>query len=435
MMTFFKRITQGFHLHFPLFTQKVTMSENQRAPAPTQPPYPGAYPPPYPPVPMAPYPPPYSIPTPPPPPPKKNHVPSEKRTKIHTIFLYNLAFNLSFEQLNRFCRQYGEISLLIYPLSKKGMAFCTYFDLRDAEKAVKEMVTQQLNGRPIKTNFAFKPPAHSKRDPKEICSTILVKSSRGAKTEITYDEIKDIMSAFGEIRESEDRGDGEWVVKYFDLRHAQKCSEEQMVKFKDEELNMEFLIQNEDLGDDVIETSPPPPHQHGHHLPSRHWSYAHGQPYPYPQPYPYAPYPYPPYPYPPPVPGQYPPQPPPIPAASSLPPSALPPLQAAQPQPQEQAQAPPSASLPLQPAPAQDQPILDTSAAASSSTAPPIQSSAAPSIAVPSSLVSSITPSVGLASSSIAAVGSTEQQNKPAAAAAAEVSSLAQLQSLFQFDE
>ena len=285
-------------------------------------------------------------------PPKKNHVPSDQRMKIHTIFMFNLAFNLTHDQLLRFCKQYGDISQLIYPLVKPGMAFCTYYDLRSAEKAVKEMYGQKLNGRAVKTNFAYKPPPHSRRDPKELCSTILVKSSKGTESSITFDEIKEVMSAFGELRDSEEVFDdtkigngksaesnsekkddntnndnnedqsskvpiqGQWIVKYYDLRDAQKCVETGMVQYRDEELNLEFIL-DDDMGDEVTDPPPPPPprrvrqymqdqHQHDHYDPqSQMVSPPVAQPPPQsqvpygypPQAYPYMSYPYPQVPY------------------------------------------------------------------------------------------------------------------------------------------
>ena len=286
------------------------MSEYPSYPPPMQP-YPATYAAPYatiPPV-AAPYQPQYPVaappllqqpqiippnhaaaPAPPVHPPKKNHVPSDQRMKVHTIFMYNLNYDLTHDQLLRFCKQYGDISQLIFPLVRKGMGFCTYYDLRSAERAVKEMCEQELNGRPVKTNFAFRPPAHSKRDLKELCSTILVKSSKGEDSAITFDQIKEAMSSFGELRDAEEVYDdsfdkkppkldenanktpesnpenqksdesnasaetkprklikGQWIVKYFDLRDAQKCVSAGTVKYLDEELSLEFIL------DDICE--------------------------------------------------------------------------------------------------------------------------------------------------------------------------------------
>lgn len=279
-----------------------------------------------------------------PPHPKKTHLPSDQRMKVHTIFMFNLVFGLTHEELLRFCKQFGDVSQLIYPLVKPGQAFCTYYDLRAAERAVKEMVGKKLNGRPVKTNFAYKPPPHSRRDPKELCSTILVKSSKGEESTISFDDIKEAMSAFGELRDAEEvyedtnKGNdkstesneqkeegnkspkdstsrkpiqGQWIVKYYDLRDSQKCVETGMVQYKDEELHLEFIL-DDDMGDEVTDPNPPPKRNRTYSHDQRHDQYDYYEPpsqivappppvqpapaqmqygYP-PQPYPYMGYPY-----------------------------------------------------------------------------------------------------------------------------------------------
>ncbi|OHT11355.1 hypothetical protein TRFO_19241 [Tritrichomonas foetus] len=348
------------------------------AAAPLNPPYNQPYPPPYGAVPPG-YPPPYPPHAPPPPPhPKKNHVPSEQRTKVHTIFMFNLQFNLKPEELEEFCSRFGDVSELNYPLTKQGMAFCTYYDLRDAERAVKDMTGQDLKGRPVKTNFAFKPPQHSKRDLKKICANVIATSEKGEKSELTMDEIKDAIGAFGDIREIEESGPGAFLVKFYDIRHAKSCEEAKSVQIREETVNFEYALEV-DLGDEVTDPPPPPPPRHsrhpksdrgdrderrgdrhergrgdrhdrssgggyfGHGGPSRHGSRHLGGPPPPPQPYPY-PYPYPQQPYPPMMGGQpgvppppppqygYPyPQPPPgygpPPGAPGVPPNVPPPQQ------------------------------------------------------------------------------------------------------------
>lgn len=323
----------------------------------------------------------------PPPIPKKTHVPSDKRTKIHTIFLFNLAFNLTYDQLMKFCKQYGDVSTLIFPLLRPGMAFCTFYDLRAAEKAVVEMKGQMLNNRPVKTNFAFKPPPHSKRDPKEICSTILVKSSKGENSLITFEDIQNFMGAFGDLRDAErvelpsdsdEQGEkqyskGQWIVKYYDLRSAQKCVETHTIQYKDEELTLEFIL-DDDLGDDDEDPAPPPTFgRRNRYQPPPPTPIPPSQPqmpYPYPSPqYPSAQYPYP-YPYsqgPPPYgyPTQYQPQPPTQQPSNQMPPHGMP---------YQPASIPPSyPQAPAQPPAPQYQPPNQMPPPAPAPTYPPTQ--------------------------------------------------------------
>jgi hypothetical protein len=137
------------------------------------------------------------------------------------------------------------------------MALCTYFDIRDAERAVRNGMSARLRGRPVRTNFGYKPPAHCKRNLKEIASTILCQSSK-SPSEISLEQIKTAMAVFGEIRAAEQRDAGSFVVKYYDLRDAQRCSETGMVTLKGEKVKLE-LLEQEDLGDEAVE---PPPRQY-----------------------------------------------------------------------------------------------------------------------------------------------------------------------------
>jgi RNA recognition motif-containing protein len=201
--------------------------------------------------------------------PPRTFLPSELRTPIHTIFLHNLDFNVTYDEVYRFCERYGPIKVMFYPLTKPGMALCTYFDLRDAERAVKEGMSRPIRSRPVKTNFGFKPPPHAKRNLKEICSTILARSTAEA-SRISFAEMKSALGAFGEIRSAEERPEG-IVLKFYDLRAAEKCDQEKWVTIKGEKVTLEYL-ETEDLGDEMIELAVPPPPPKG---------YQSYQPYPY----------------------------------------------------------------------------------------------------------------------------------------------------------
>jgi hypothetical protein len=205
--------------------------------------------------------------------PPRTFLPSELRTPIHTIFLHNLDFDVSYNEVYRFCERYGPIKVMFYPLTKPGMALCTYFDLRDAERAVKEGMSRLIRGRPVKTNFGFKPPPHAKRNLKEICSAILARSSV-EPSRISFAEMKRALGAFGDIRSAEERPEGV-VVKFYDLRAAEKCDKEKWVTIKGEKVTLEYL-ETEDLGDEMMEPAPPPPPKAG----IRTQGYQYYQPYP-----------------------------------------------------------------------------------------------------------------------------------------------------------
>lgn len=177
-------------------------------------------------------------------------IPAEERTPVHTIYLHNLDFNVIYNDIYKFCENYGRIKDIWYPLTRPGMAFCTFFDIRSAIECVKSGSGKPIRGRGVKINFAFKPPSHSRRDPREVCSTILLRSDKEVSC-LSLEQLKGAMSAFGEIRAAEQRSANEFIMKYYDLRNAQKCVTQESVNLKGENLSMEMLP-DEDLGDEMI---------------------------------------------------------------------------------------------------------------------------------------------------------------------------------------
>jgi RNA recognition motif-containing protein len=212
-------------------------------------------------------------------------LPSESRTPVHTIFICNLDFRVTYDEIYRFCERFGPIKAMFYPLTKPGMALCTYFDLRDAERAVKEGMGCQVHGRSVKTNFGFKPPAHANRNLKEICACILARST-SVPSKISFPEMRKVLAAFGDVRTAEQREEGV-VVKFYDLRAAEKCDQEKWVTIKGEKVTLAYL-ETEDLGDEM-ESPAPPPRRHARRAPQFPHARAEYPPMPqYPPGYPYA---------------------------------------------------------------------------------------------------------------------------------------------------
>ena len=68
---------------------------------------------------------------------------------IHTVFFYNIPYNTNVEDVRSFALQYGEIMNLHSTIDSKGQVFATYFDIRNAEKAVSDVQDKEFNGRKI----------------------------------------------------------------------------------------------------------------------------------------------------------------------------------------------------------------------------------------------------------------------------------------------
>lgn len=168
---------------------------------------------------------------------------------VHTVFYCNIAFDCSNEEFREFASKFGEISDIYSKISDKGIAFVTYNDLRDAQKAV-FTADVSLHDRKVKRAFAYKPPEHSGKNPCDTCSTVLVTSLEDV-SKIKADDVIGKMREFGEIRStSQDRPrTGEFVIKFFKLSDAKNCVDHNGLDLRHETLKIEYLP-DEDAGED-----------------------------------------------------------------------------------------------------------------------------------------------------------------------------------------
>lgn len=197
------------------------------------------------------------------------------KAPIHTVFFHNIDYNITQEELHKFSSQFGEVSN-IYPVIRKGMAFITYHDIRSAEKAYNEARDKKLGNRSLKVNYAYKPPSYSKRDLRETCSSIIIKSSVGSDTKLTLDELIEFFTKFGEIRGSEAKSPGQFVIKFFDLRSAKKVIDSPIESVNGEQVVISFN-QEEDVGDEPVYAERSPP-QRGNRRDSQGYQPPYNQP-------------------------------------------------------------------------------------------------------------------------------------------------------------
>lgn len=159
-------------------------------------------------------------------PPAKEVRPRQKtqiNPPLHTVFFYNMPFNTPKEKINEFVSQFGEI-VNLYPRSEKGQAFATYYDIRDAEKAVEAVQDREFMERKVSSNFAFHPPTIGTVGQCPTSASIFVKPVNPS-VNITDKDLDRVLSPFGEIRSIEGKGSNQepnnFLVKFYDIRHAQ----------------------------------------------------------------------------------------------------------------------------------------------------------------------------------------------------------------------
>lgn len=173
---------------------------------------------------------------------------NQNKRPIHTVFYFNIPYDVTNDEFREFASKFGEITN-VYPIFDKGIAFVTYNDLRDAQRAVLSSDVY-LHNRKVKRDFASKPPDHARKNPCDTCSTVLVTSLEDV-SKIKADDVIGKMREFGEIRNSsQDRPrSGEFVIRFFKLRDAKNCVDHNGLDLRHETLKIEYLL-DDDSDDD-----------------------------------------------------------------------------------------------------------------------------------------------------------------------------------------
>ncbi|ETW05167.1 hypothetical protein H310_04169 [Aphanomyces invadans] len=126
------------------------------------------------------------------------------------VFLGNLPFgddNVLEADIRAQFQKYGDIAEVIL---KKGFAFLSYLDERDAEDAVREMDNSDFGGRKIRVSFAHTEDskrsgpqnggsmdrAHDRAPPKEGCTSLFVGN---IPPDTTIERVKTFFEQFGRV--------------------------------------------------------------------------------------------------------------------------------------------------------------------------------------------------------------------------------------------
>lgn len=185
-------------------------------------------------------------------------IPAKNKKPIHTAFFSNIPFDIPFQKFEEFVREYGEIANVYSLIDKKGIAFVTYFDLRNAQKAVDLANGKYLEGRVIRTNYANKQ-YFPNRDPRNTCAAVIIRSDMNP-SHVTIHDILNAMKEFGEIEQTTvpEGTTGQFIVRYWDLRAAQAAIEatNSQLCIKGEHLNLDFLIEDADNSNNSYNNNP-----------------------------------------------------------------------------------------------------------------------------------------------------------------------------------
>ena len=141
----------------------------------------------------------------------------------HTIFIFNIHFTTTSDEMRAFALQYGEIMSLNCDIDRKGHSYVTYFDLRSAEKAIESANGIEMRGRIIGATYMIYP--QNRRNNLNIpVSSCIQARATNLSTYLTETEVVDTLKQFGDIRSIKSTNVGKFIVKFEDIRSARSAA-------------------------------------------------------------------------------------------------------------------------------------------------------------------------------------------------------------------
>ena len=114
--------------------------------------------------------------------------------------LYNLPYKLKSDQILKLLTDQGEIYDIFYNEKSPGKAMVFYYDIRCAQTALQELNLKKICNQKINLKYVSYKTAISFKNPNDLCLSVILKSSKSSRSKLTLEQIKSLMSKFGEIQ-------------------------------------------------------------------------------------------------------------------------------------------------------------------------------------------------------------------------------------------
>lgn len=157
--------------------------------------------------------------------------PPEQQSR--TLFVRNVSYNTSERTLMDLFKKYGEVKRVFNLIDKRGMAFITYYDIRDAQEAKRDLQGYDFEGRPLDIHYSIPRDDEDQAKNEENNSTVFARLRGGTgplrdKPPMTNREVKRLFEEWGSVKEvRECRGKPfQKFVEFYDIRHSEKCLKE-----------------------------------------------------------------------------------------------------------------------------------------------------------------------------------------------------------------
>lgn len=148
----------------------------------------------------------------------------EREKPCRTLFVRNVYYNCTVRELEEVFSRYGTVREVYGMINKRGIAFVSFYDLRHAITAKKQLNQWILNGRRLDVHFSL---PRETLEPSTKCDQ---NSNQGTlfimfDGEITICEIRNIFKKYGEIREIIQNSKYIIFLEFFDSRCCRRAVE------------------------------------------------------------------------------------------------------------------------------------------------------------------------------------------------------------------
>jgi len=157
---------------------------------------------------------------------KKNRASRERPTR--TLFVRNISYDISEDALRNEFGKHGEIKKVFNLIEKRGMAFITFYDLRHADKAKRELQDTELGGRKIDVHYSLPKEDNNPKDDDDKNKGTLFVTVRDATEEFDNVAVKKLFEQWGAIKEVRDctGNPTQKFVECWDLRDSASIVQE-----------------------------------------------------------------------------------------------------------------------------------------------------------------------------------------------------------------
>jgi len=167
----------------------------------------------------------------------------EQQTR--TLFVRNISYHTSERALLELFEKYGDVKRTFNLIDKRGMAFITYYDIRDAEEAKRDLQGYVFEGRELDIHYSIPREDEDPTKNDENNSTIFVRlrggKGRDTRPPLSNREVRRLFEEWGAVKEVRDCKSNAFqkFVEFYDIRHSAKCLKEASDTHKDSILDVQ----------------------------------------------------------------------------------------------------------------------------------------------------------------------------------------------------